>query len=81
MTIYQTARADPMFPVLDKLQIARLMTRGKARAVAKDEVLVSPGFEVTHFYVVISGSLAVNSTPIGTLSVSLHWCRGCLPGS
>ena len=63
MTIYQTARADPMFPVLDELQIARLMTRGKTRAVAKDEVLVSPGFEVTHFYVVISGSLAVNSTP------------------
>lgn len=65
MTTYQIERTEPMFPVLKERQIERLMARGKMRSVAKNEALVTPGFEVTHFYVVISGSLAVNSTPNG----------------
>jgi thioredoxin reductase (NADPH) len=54
-----------MFPLLDDRQVERLKPRGRIRSIVRDEVLAVPGTEVSHFYVVIAGSLAVNRTEDG----------------
>ena len=68
--------ADPMFPSLDELMISRLMPRGRIRSVPRGEILIEPGSEIRHFYVVISGTLALNRTDDGTFQIF----RSLLPG-
>ena len=68
--------ADPMFPSLDELMISRLKPRGRIRSVPRGEILIEPGSEIRHFYVVISGTLALNRTDDGTFQIF----RSLLPG-
>jgi thioredoxin reductase (NADPH) len=68
--------ADPMFPSLDELMISRLNPRGRIRSVPRGEILIEPGSEIRHFYVVISGTLALNRTDDGTFQIF----RSLLPG-
>ena len=50
-------RADQIFPTLTSVQIARVATHGRRRAVRSGEVLVEQGDRAIPFFVVISGEL------------------------
>jgi len=50
---------EPAFPKLDANEIDRISRCGRRRAVAAGEVLFEPGDRNTHFFVVVTGVLAV----------------------
>src|SRR6185369_10997656 len=50
---------ERMFPTLDAAQIARVSAYGRARRVARGEVLVEPGDPGTHFFLVMSGEVEI----------------------
>jgi thioredoxin reductase (NADPH) len=52
-----SSRADQIFPTLTSVQIARVATHGRRRAVRSGEVLVEQGDRAIPFFVVISGEL------------------------
>lgn len=56
---------EQMFPRLDEGQITRLTVRGRIRQVAKGDVLVDPATSIRHFYVLVSGTLALNKSESG----------------
>src|SRR6266478_9907158 len=53
------SRAGQIFPRLTSVQIERVATRGRTRAVRSGEVLVEQGDRAIPFFVVISGELEV----------------------
>src|SRR6266704_308287 len=52
-----SSRADQIFPTLTSVQIERVVTHGRTRAVRSGEVLVEQGDRAIPFFVVISGEL------------------------
>src|SRR5437660_969046 len=52
-----SSRADQIFPTLTSVQIERVATHGRRRAVRSGEVLVEQGDRAIPFFVVISGEL------------------------
>jgi thioredoxin reductase (NADPH) len=48
------------FPILDERLVSRLMPRGLVKQVPQGEIVVDPSADVRHFYVVLSGSLALS---------------------
>src|ERR1700746_3834618 len=52
-----SSRADQIFPTLTSVQIARVATHGRRRAVRGGEVLVEQGDRAIPFFVVITGEL------------------------
>src|ERR1700730_16849434 len=52
-----SSRADQIFPTLTSVQIERVATHGRPRAVRRGEVLVEQGDRAIPFFVVISGEL------------------------
>jgi len=54
-----TSRTEQLFPILTPAQVARIATHGRVRRVGDDEVLVEPGKQVAHFFVVTEGQVEV----------------------
>ena len=52
-----SSRADQIFPTLTSVQIERVATQGRRRAVRSGEVLVEQGDRAIPFFVVITGEL------------------------
>ncbi len=52
-----SSRADQIFPTLTSVQIERVATHGRRRAVRGGEVLVEQGDRAIPFFVVITGEL------------------------
>lgn len=52
-----SSRLDHIFPILTPAQLARLAVHGRARSVARGEVLVEPGTPNVPMFVVTSGRL------------------------
>src|ERR1700746_2525629 len=52
-----SSRADQIFPTLTSVQIERVATHGRRRAVRSGEVLVEQGDRAIPFFVVITGEL------------------------
>src|SRR5579859_1796590 len=52
-----SSRADQIFPTLTSMQIKRVASHGRTRAVRSGEVLVEQGDRAIPFFVVISGEL------------------------
>jgi thioredoxin reductase (NADPH) len=54
-----TARVDQVFPTLTPAQIARLAAHGHVRQVQRGEVLAEAGEQLTRFFVVTAGQVAL----------------------
>jgi len=69
----QFERLEHIFPTLNAAQIARIGAHGKKRAVQAGEVLVEPGDNNVHFFLVISGALEImRPTCNGEEAVVVH---------
>src|SRR5258708_14597948 len=67
-----SSRADQIFPTLTSVQIERVATHGRRRAVRSGEVLVEQGDRTIPFFVVISGELeAVRPTSATETLISI----------
>ena len=60
-----TERPPEMFPTLTPAQIARIGSHGRKRQVARGEVLIEAGEQITRFFVVVAGELEIVQ-PSGT---------------
>ena len=83
-----SSRADQIFPTLTSVQIERVATHGRRRAVRSGEVLVEQGDRAIPFFVVITGELqAVRPTCAietlrafsGAILTPLVWCSSSDP--
>src|SRR5437867_8915051 len=73
-----SSRADQIFPTLTSVQIERVATHGRRRAVRSGEVLVEQGDRAIPFFVVITGELeAVRPTCATETLITIvrpgHW--------